>query len=619
MSEAAPIVRAPERAQDRVEFPYVRNMMGACALLALLPALFGVLTTQQGFRYLGHPFAFDDHMVYAAWMRQAMEGRILMDNRFAIDPQPGITVHFYFLVVGWFAKLVGLFWAATLAKVAFVAVFVWLAYGLIRRVTRDVFTIKIALALVCFGAGFGFLAWHNFGRALVNPMPEFLRAWMGGLQPTDVWQPEGFVFPSMLTNGLFMASLSLIVIAFTAFLDAREDWNAVWKGGLAMLVLMNVHAYDALLVALVMVAFLAATFASRTLTTAWLGRAILIGCGAVPTALYFLHVLRADPVFQRRAETETYTSNFLQVFWGYLPLLALGLWGAWTALPDSGPIRRRIGIALVPLTLAAMLYGARGHTEGFWLDMPVWAGLFALAIGVVALNADDAPARNLLFAWAIVGLVAPYFPGLFQRKLLMGLSIPWAILAALGLAQLMHGLKDRGTRNLVTVLSIVVVSATSFRWLVRQFDLIRREVASTTVHSPYVSSDAVRVLDYLNAQPGRKVVLAIPGVPSPDEGSQDSFSTPYLPDLNPVVSGLTGAYTYAGHWSETPDYLRRRDLALRFFLPQTTDEQRRRILEESTADYVVVPVPEAYPQVADVTHLGSVVVEGTQWRLIKVR
>ncbi|MCW5940955.1 MAG: hypothetical protein KIS66_01900 [Fimbriimonadaceae bacterium] len=619
MTEEAPIHRAPERTRDRVEFPYVRNMMGVCALLSLLPPLFGILTTQQGFRFLGHPFAFDDHMVYAAWMRQAMEGRILMDNRFAIDPQPGITIHLYFLVVGWFAKVVGLFWAATLAKVGFVAVFVWLAYGLIRRVTRDVFAIKIALALVCFGAGFGFLVWHNFGRALVNPMPEFLRGWMGGMQPTDVWQPEGFVFPSMLTNGLFMASLSLILIAFSAFLDARDDWNAVWKGGLAMLVLMNVHAYDALLVALVMMGFLGAALVSRTLTLPWLGRAVLIGCGAIPTALYFLHVLSADPVFRKRAETETYTSNFLQVFWGYLPLLALGLWGAWSALPASSPVRRRLGVGLMALMPVGMLIGARGHTEGFWMTLPSWLGLFAFAVAIVALNADESPARNLILAWAIVGVVAPYFPGLFQRKLLMGLSIPWAILAALGLAHLMHRLKDRGTRNLVTVLSIVIVSATSFRWLVRQFDLIRREVASTTVHSPYVSSDAVRILEYLDAQPGRKVVLAIPGVPSPDENSKDSFSTPYLPDLNPVVSGLTGSYTYAGHWSETPDYLRRRDLALRFFLPQTSDETRRAILAETQADFVVVPVPEAYPQIADVTHLGTVVVEGTQWRLIKVR
>mgnify|MGYP006184294005 CR=1 FL=1 len=41
------------------------------------------------------------------------------------------------------------------------------------------------------------------------------------------WQPEGFVFPSMLTTSLFMASLCLILVIFTSFLDARKSWKPV--------------------------------------------------------------------------------------------------------------------------------------------------------------------------------------------------------------------------------------------------------------------------------------------------------------------------------------------------------------------------------------------------------
>jgi arabinosyltransferase C len=96
-----------------------------------------------------------------------------------------------------------------------------------------------------------------------------------------------------------------------------------------------------------------------------------------------------------------------------------------------------------------------------------------------------------------------------------------------------------------------------------------------------------------------------------------------LPDINPIISGLTGAYTYAGHWSETPQYDERRDQALKFFLFRTSDDTRRSFLKENGINYIVAPAPFSFGHdgqsgVTDATHLGTVVVEGSQYQLIKV-
>src|SRR5579885_2753146 len=86
------------------ERSFVRILAILSAALAALPDVFNWLLRPLGSSYLGIQYNLDDHMVYAAWMRQAMDGRVLFDNRFTTDAQPGLTIHLYFLVLGWIAK-----------------------------------------------------------------------------------------------------------------------------------------------------------------------------------------------------------------------------------------------------------------------------------------------------------------------------------------------------------------------------------------------------------------------------------------------------------------------------------------------------------------------------------
>ena len=112
--------------------------------------------------------------------------------------------------------------------------------------------------------------------------------------------------------------------------------------------------------------------------------------------------------------------------------------------------------------------------------------------------------------------------------------------------------------------------------------------------------------------------MAVPGFAQKDERSVDLFREPFMPDLNPVVSGLTGAYTYAGHWSETPNYLDRRNESTEVFLMETSPERRAEILQKVRPQYIVAPDPRAFPGTADLTYLGQVVAGSNQFKLIKV-
>jgi arabinosyltransferase C len=184
---------------------------------------------------------------------------------------------------------------------------------------------------------------------------------------------------------------------------------------------------------------------------------------------------------------------------------------------------------------------------------------------------------------------------------------------------------------LVGALAILVLSASSVRWFLREGEFVRADVSRTTVQPVFLTDDAARILAYLNNQPGRKVVLAMPGLPDKvlDENGHetDTYKSPYLPDLNPIAAGMTASYAYAGHWSETPDYVTRRTETTRFFLTDSNDEERRQLIQKIGATYIIAPVPETYNdfydrthhQLADVTGLGTVVVDGSQFRLIELR
>lgn len=592
-------------------------------VVAAIPCLIGWLTAPVGSLYLGIQTNLDDHMVYAAWMRQAMEGRFLFDNRFAVDPQPGLTVHVYFYVLGLIAKVLGIPVTMAVVRLFLTYVFVRVFARFLIQLKVDVFSAKFILMIGCFGGGLGFLAWETFGQDIVSG-PEFLKSIFGTSASIDVWQPEAFVFPSMLTNGLFLVSLCLIVTVLQAVIDAKDSWKSVLGGAVAYGVLMNIHSYDVLLIGLVLVGFLATQLVRRQVSLGWVLRTLCIICGALPAAVWFLYVLQNDPVFQARAATLTFSAGFRPVLLGIFPPLVLAALAIWKF---EGRWRLAGSIAFAVLIVSLLLLSANYQPTKYMLEPVTWMAIFALGVGTVALLSSQNDDWNIAVSWAIMGTVAIYFPALFQRKLAMGLIVPWAMLAAVGLKELLKN-RDRSTRNLVATLTLFVSCASSIRWFQREIQFVRNDVGRTAVHPVYFSQDTKMILDYLNKESGRRVVVSMPGVWNPvGPDSPGEFKTPIVPDLNAILSGLAGVYTYAGHWSETPDYNKRRARATMLYLATTTSEQRAALLEMMRPDYVVAPNTGAFPEVvlgdqriplADLTSIGTVVYNGNQFLLIKV-
>jgi hypothetical protein len=616
-----------------VEKPsWLKWLIPIVSVLILAPTLYGFLHAPQGSRYIGFEYNTDDHMVYAAWMRQAMDGRLLMDNRFTTDPQPSLTFNLYFLLLGWLAKAIGIAWAATAGRVIFSGVFLLLAGRLIGRLGFAPRWANVALLFTVFGGGLGFLFWQMFGVSISKPLPQIATDLLNGQLPIDVWQPEGFIFPSMLTNGLFMVSLCLILSVYECFLSAKADWRAVPLGFFSLGALMNIHSYDVLTIAFVMLGFVSAAWKMKGLTLGWIFRAAVIVSGVALPALWFVHVLQVDKVFQSRAATETYSPNYRAVLFGYLPLIGLGLYGAFVKAKTEGGRkmrnRRLAAVGLLTLLILGLGLAANANTPGYFLNFGGWGVCFVIAVVAACLWAEENAVWSLLFSWAAVGMVAIYFPQLFQRKLTMGLSVPWALLAAFGLQDAIQK-APASSRKLYASAVGLVVCASSFLWLARDFAFINQNVSNTTRHPVYLDADLSKIVSILNERRGRKVVLALPGAGTPSVGPDgrqivDSFGPPALPDISPILSGLTGAYTYAGHWSETPDYGQRAGTMYRFFLKSPfgsvravmSPAEREALVSSTGANYAVIPTSEEGLPLVSAAELGKTIFAGDDWTLV---
>ena len=585
----------------------------AITVLVALPTLYCYLIRPAGSMYLGIQYNLDDHMVYAGWMKQAMEGHLTFENRFTTDQQPALTIHLYFLALGWIAKIAGIPLTMTLARLGFTFLSVILLGRLIEFVTDKIYRRKIALAMSVVGGGIGFAVWHNFGRLIVLPTNETLKGILLDRLPNDVWQPEGFFLYSAFTNSLFMVSLCLILGVLINVLKARETTKAILPGAICFGLLMNVHSYDVLLIALSLVGFVCTLIGSKMVEKPWVLRALVISLGVVPFALWFVYVLKNDAVFQARAATLTYSPNFRQIFFGYVLLIIPALVAVFDKRKNT-----MIGVGLMVLVLIGLNVAASTHlADSYYMSMGVWVGIFAIVLISLFLIRPDKPGVALIVAWAFVGIIAPYFPALFQRKLTMMLSIPWGILAGVGIAMVLEK-RDRGQRNLLTALALIVFSATGIRWFSREISLAKKNVSNTTVHSIYYSNDIAKIINRLSPLGRNAVVAALPGIPQASLNEQnetvlDSYDTPIVPDLNPIMVGLAGTRTYAGHWSETPDYGKKRlDIDHRISRPDAD------LYKDLGITYLILPKADFPGLLAPETY-GTVEYKGAEWILINLK
>ncbi|MES2461335.1 MAG: hypothetical protein V4671_12195, partial [Armatimonadota bacterium] len=158
-------------------------------LLASLPYLYGWLTTPAGHVYTGFTYNIDDGAVYLAWMREAARGQFFIHNPFSVEPQRDVLFNLFYYLLGSIVRFTGLgpMVVYQAARVILGGLLLWASMALIRETLTAPAARKAAYALLCVGAGLGWL-WQ-----LESPEQG----------PVDLWQPEAITFLSLYFSPLF--------------------------------------------------------------------------------------------------------------------------------------------------------------------------------------------------------------------------------------------------------------------------------------------------------------------------------------------------------------------------------------------------------------------------------
>lgn len=404
----------------------------------------------------------------------------------------------------------------------------FLVLGLFARLTHLSPAFVQHLSRVILGVALPMLVWKFSRRFLNDPLERSLvvpivglSAGIGWLLPragtVDLWQPEAITFLSIYQNQLFLAGLILMLAAFHFLyrMKMTGSWRDCSLAGLMLLLLANVHTYDVLTVGAVWTVYLIVK-AVRVRAIPWrvVGQSAAAAAMSLPAILYQFYLYQSESVFRLRVASPAPSSAIWAYLGGYGLVLVLAAFGAWYGLRE-----RRGALVLV--------------------------------------------------VWSVVGFLLPYAPVAQQRKLVMGLHIPLAILAVIAAAAVIRRF-GKVSMTVAAVGLIAILIPSNLLFMSQDIKLLR-EGTTAPLYPAYLSDSDLAAMNWLRAN---------------TKPTDTVLATRELAVFVPAVSGNQ---VYFGHWSETPGFSEHLREWMTFLDSATPESYRARFLRDTGVRYVVYP------------------------------
>jgi len=317
---------------SRNEWLLLLGIAGGIMILTVLPYVKAARMAGAGEYFCGFLWGVDEGNVYLAWIRQAAAGRWLLANQYTIAPQDPHFFNIFLILLGRFSALTGLAPVVVFHLARFLGgmFLLWAFYLLVAEVTARRRIRLGALFIAAFSSGLG---WIVYVQARASGLP------MGGwsrLHPMDVgygWQvqPEAVTFLSLLLNPLFIISMGLLCLVFRYGLRAARasGLRSAVVSGILLLILGNVHTYDALIVYLALFVWFVFVAVQGSIT--WrmaASRYAVIALLGLPGPLWAYYTMRLDPAYAQKAATVTQSALPWDYGVGYGLVFLLALAGA---------------------------------------------------------------------------------------------------------------------------------------------------------------------------------------------------------------------------------------------------------------------------------------------------
>jgi hypothetical protein len=520
---------------SRREWRWVMAWIVVALIVTSVPYLIGAARSTPERVFGGFVIAIEDGYSYLAKMNQGAQGAWTFTLPYTSEAHTPTIFYLFHLLLGKVAALFNSPLAVMyhLARLLLDALLLAVIYRFVAQFAASRAVRKIAWLIVTFSGGLGWLL-LLLGQA----------NWLDSA-PIDLISPEAFTFLILYAFPHLALARTLMLLGLLAWWKNPGDRSqkvetrsqkAVIAGlcWLAMGVL--VPFYVAVVGAIVIAGLLADAIVRRRIEWRAVRAAILAGLIASPMLIYTFVVVATDPIWN--------------------------VWQAQLIIRSPHPLHYLLGYALV--------------------------GALAV-IGLLRRQKSEARSQNQsrkLMAWLLVVPVLIYLPFNSQRRLIEGWQIPLAIFAASGLvyrvlpawrrSRLVRRLTRyrrysvRGLTTWAVAGGLIFTSATYVLLLVEQS-------ARTMAQLPPSFRDGgeIEALRWLAGQAQlNEVVLS-----SYDTGN-------FLPTV-------VNARAFAGHGPETAYSDDKRQLAMEFYAPRTSEAWRRAFVRRWSIAWVLAGPLEA--------------------------
>jgi hypothetical protein len=449
--------------------------------------------------FLLNPF---DGNTYLAKMYQGWQGNWRFKLPYTADPGEGAYLFLFYLALGHLARLANLpnlvvFHLVRLLGTLFLLLTMWCFFSTLFSTSRPR---KFAFALAALGSGMGWL--------LV----------VSGALTSDFWVAEAYPFLSSYANPHFPISLSLMLWLLMPSLDNQpQNWRfAIW-GGVSFL-LSVISPFGVVVVLMV----LGGEFLLRWYQKRWswssFWRIFWIALLGLPMMIYDLWAVAVDPILAGwNDQNLTPSPPIWDLLISILPALLLagvGVWGMayWRKqgkTPDVGLPKN-------------------------WSPILIWVGL---------------------------GLLLMYLPWSLQRRFIIGLYVPLAGLAAIGLEMLAKD-RSRRYRFLVTIIFFLAVP-TNMIVLLAGFQATRMHDSQI-----YLSKPEHLALSWI------------------EENTSSDDLVLASPEMGLFVPAYTGRQVIYGHPFETVNADKQEQAVTSFYSGELSETQMQDYLIDQGVDFI---------------------------------
>lgn len=471
-------------------------------LIISVPYLFGEIRSGDTEFFTGFVFNPMDGHSYYAKMQIGQRGEWEFQLPYTPEEGKGSYLFLFYIFLGHLSRIthLGVKFIFHLSRILSSALFLYVLYRFVKWIYGTRPGIRLAYAVLALGSGLGWVA-----------------AMFGGFTP-DFWVAEGFPFLSMYSNPHFPLGLALVLaIIMLVDMEYKKNKISIIVKGIVLSFLLGIINPFGVVVTLMI-------YGGLTLFQ-WIER-----------------IIQKQPVWS--------SDEFQQMLWldgslaigGLTPLVYdlwvsntdpyLKIWNAQNLTETPGILGTVIGLS--PLLFLALIE----------------------IIGLIR-NPERTVQDQVLLAWTFLGLLMLYIPFSLQRRFMMGLFIPIALLGTLAFIRLSQ------SRRLFWMFTLwVLILPTNIIILMSSF-------FGTTTQDPllYLSLDEYQVMQRIKDEPEAEVVLA-----GPDSGL-----------FIPAYSGKRVVY---GHPYESIFAEERQQLVGDFFRGDYSLEQEFHTLERLGIDLV---------------------------------